>query len=80
MQSGQAANPCKQLELVSLNPIRVETALSRYPVHKLARKGNVAIDVKEEGKQPPPLKWGGFAKSLGLPDRRKKGRQPIPKK
>lgn len=30
-----------------LNPIRVETALSRYPVHRLARKGNIEIDIRE---------------------------------
>ena len=29
------------------NPIRVETALSRYPVHRLARQGNVEIDIRE---------------------------------
>ena len=34
-------------ELVPLNPIRVETALSRYPVHRLARKGNIEIEVRE---------------------------------
>jgi type II secretory pathway pseudopilin PulG len=32
-------------ELVPLNRIRVETALSRFPVHRLAKKGNVAIDL-----------------------------------
>src|SRR3954449_8497039 len=34
-------------ELVPLNPIRVETALSRYPVHRLSRKGNIKIEVRE---------------------------------
>lgn len=34
-------------EVVPLNPIRVETALSRYPVHRLARKGNIDIDIRE---------------------------------
>jgi hypothetical protein len=29
------------------NPIRVETALSRYPVHRLARKGSIRIEVNE---------------------------------
>ena len=37
-------------ELSTLNAIRVETALSRYPVHRLAKKGGVTIDIKEEGK------------------------------
>jgi hypothetical protein len=34
-------------ELYPLNPIRVETAFSRYPVHRLAKKGNVQIEIKE---------------------------------
>lgn len=29
-------------------PIRVETALSRYPVHRLARQGDIAIDIREQ--------------------------------
>ena len=32
-------------ELAPLNPIRVETALSRYPMHRLARKGSIKIDL-----------------------------------
>lgn len=35
-------------ELTPLNPIRVETALSRYPVHRLAKKGNQDIEIREE--------------------------------
>lgn len=34
-------------ELYPLTPIRVETAFSRYPVHRLAKKGNVRIEVEE---------------------------------
>ena len=34
-------------ELISLNAIRVETALSMFPVHRLARKGNIDIDIRE---------------------------------
>src|SRR3954447_17231534 len=34
-------------DLDPLNPIRVETALSRYPVHRLSRKGQIKIDVRE---------------------------------
>lgn len=46
----QPANevPHKPLELVSLNVIRVETALSRYPVHRLARQGMVSIEIREQ--------------------------------
>ena len=35
-------------ELLPLNTIRVETALSRYPVHRLARKGSIKIEVSEQ--------------------------------
>src|SRR4051812_34965847 len=40
------------------SPIRVETALSRYPVHRLAKHGNIAIDIskKNEGGEAP-IKW-----------------------
>lgn len=34
-------------ELVSLNVIRVETALSRFPVHRLAKQGTTSIEVRE---------------------------------
>lgn len=36
-------------ELVPLNPIRVETGLSRYPLHRLARKGSIEISIREGG-------------------------------
>src|SRR5277367_3772875 len=39
-------------ELIPLTPIRVETALSRYPIHRLAKHGNIIInirDVSEDG-------------------------------
>jgi hypothetical protein len=34
-------------ELLSPNPIRVETALSRFPVHRLAKHGTIAINIRE---------------------------------
>jgi len=38
----------EQLELIPQNTIRIETALSRFPVHKLARRrGNIIIDIRE---------------------------------
>lgn len=37
-------------DILPPNPIRIETALSRYPIHRLARKGSVAIDIREESK------------------------------
>jgi hypothetical protein len=48
MQTG-AGNPSQQnSELVPLNIIRVETALSRFPVHRLAKQGTVAIEIREK--------------------------------
>ena len=40
-------------DLAPLNRIRVETALSRYPIHRLSKKGNVVIDLDGENE----LKW-----------------------
>jgi hypothetical protein len=45
-------------ELLPLNTIRVETALSRYPVHRLARKGSIKIEVTEaDSRGEASLKW-----------------------
>lgn len=35
-------------ELVPLTAIRTETALSRFPVHRIAKKGSVRIDLKHQ--------------------------------
>lgn len=35
-------------EPLPLNPIRVETGLSRYPCHRLSKKGNPDIEIREE--------------------------------
>ena len=43
-------------ELIPLSTIRVETALSRYPVHRLARKGKVKIEV-HDGDRDAAFKW-----------------------
>ena len=40
--------PAPKNTLTAFSAIRVETALSRYPVHRLARRGDVVIDIKEE--------------------------------
>lgn len=45
-------------EILPANPIRVETALSRYPVHRLAKHGDIAIDIRlinEHGEAS--IKW-----------------------
>src|ERR1043165_3154127 len=39
--------PEERLELIPKDLIRVETALSRFPVHRLAKQGNVSIEIKE---------------------------------
>src|SRR4051812_9573039 len=45
-------------DLAPLNTIRVETVLSRLPVHRLATKGNVAIELHEKnGKGETTLSW-----------------------
>src|SRR4051794_38051870 len=44
-------------ELPPPAPIRIETALSRYPVHRLARKGNIKIEVNEEAGSGTAIKW-----------------------
>ncbi len=45
--------PQHQTDLAPLNRIRVETALSRYPIHRLAKKGMVAIDLDGDN----DVKW-----------------------
>ena len=56
-------------ELLPLNPIRVETALSRYPVHRLARKGNIDIDIREENELgETAIRWEvDYSKKHGQP-------------
>src|SRR5215468_2759837 len=45
-------------ELVSLNPIRVEAALSRFPVHRLAKHGGIVIDIQKKSEDGEVLiKW-----------------------
>ena len=40
------------------NPIRVETALSRFPVHRLAKHGEIAIDIREKNETGEvSIKW-----------------------
>ena len=50
--------PQDDAELAPLNPIRVETALSRYPVHRLAKHGDIAIDIREKNENGEvSIKW-----------------------
>ncbi len=46
------------IDALSPNPIRVETALSRYPVHRLAKHGEIAIDIRERNAEGEvSIKW-----------------------
>lgn len=48
MQTGTVEPHQPTPELASLNVIRVETALSRYPVHRLAKQGTASIEIREQ--------------------------------
>ena len=55
-------------ELSPLNTIRVETALSRWPVHRLARKGNIEISLQEGAKTGDSMTWEvDYSKKHGQP-------------
>ncbi|MBV8193213.1 MAG: hypothetical protein JO339_38750 [Alphaproteobacteria bacterium] len=55
-------------ELSPLNAIRVETALSRYPVHRLARKGSIEISIRESGRRGEVTTWEvDYSKKHGQP-------------
>ena len=55
-------------ELSTLTPIRVETAISRYPVHRLARKGNIEINIREGNKSGEEMRWEvDYSKKHGQP-------------
>jgi hypothetical protein len=44
--------------LAPVNPIRVETVLPRFPIHRLAKHGNVIIDIREESEDGETLiRW-----------------------
>ena len=36
-------------ELFPVNPIRVETVLSRFPVHRISKRGSIQIEINERG-------------------------------
>ena len=84
----------QRAELATLDVIRVETALSRYPVHRLAKQGIVRIELREENaKGETTLQWevshnskygqpGPLAYKLDtliLNRRIEEARRPIPK-
>jgi len=86
--------PETDAEILPPNPIRVETALSRYPVHRLAKRGDIAIDIREEDEDGDVLiKWEvNYIPKFGQPGplaykldtliinrRIEEARRPIPK-
>lgn len=55
-------------EIVPLNSIRVETAISRFPVHRLARRGNIEINIQEGKKSGVQTRWEvDYSKKHGQP-------------
>jgi|SRR5579864_7774536 len=60
--------PTPGTELLPLKTIRVETALSRYPVHRLARKGSIDISIREGDSTDVETKWEvDYSKKHGQP-------------
>src|SRR5512135_366702 len=47
----------RRAELAPLDVIRVETALSRYPMHRLAKTGAVEIVIREQNATGDLLRW-----------------------
>jgi len=59
------AAPQEPTELIPLNLIRTETALSRYPIHRLAKKGQIEIEIKNK---EAAFKWGvSYSSKFGQP-------------
>lgn len=56
-------------ELLSLNTIRTETVLSRFPIHRLAKRGEISIEIKETKPSGEiSTKWEvDYPKKLGQP-------------
>ena len=76
-------------DILPPTPIRVETALSRYPVHRLAKHGDISIDIRERNESGEvSIKWevrhspGPLAyklDSLVINRRIEQATRPIPK-
>ena len=62
-------DPEPRTELLPPNPIRVETVLSRYPVHRLAKHGDIAINITEKDEHGElSIKWEvDYSKNHGQP-------------
>ena len=59
-------------ELASLDVIRVETVLSRFPIHRLAKLGTVPIEIREE--DGPPRAGLAVGSQPQLPSMASRGR------
>jgi hypothetical protein len=59
----------ESVELLPLNTIRTETVLSRFPIHRLAKRGEINIEIKEELPTGEiKTKWEvDYPKKLGQP-------------
>lgn len=54
--------------LPPMSPIRVETAISRYPVHRLSRKGSIDISILESNQRDVQTRWEvDYSKKHGQP-------------
>lgn len=62
-------NPQETTDLVPLNIIRSETALTRYPIHRLAKKGTISIELKETNERGEvTFRWEvDYSKKRGQP-------------
>ena len=47
----------RRAALAPLDVIRVETALSRYPIHRLAKQGRIAIELREATEEGETTLW-----------------------
>ena len=47
----------RRAELAPLDVIRVETGLSRYPIHRLAKQGRIAIELRETTEEGETALW-----------------------
>jgi len=61
--------PQEPTDLIPLNIIRSETALTRYPIHRLAKKGNIEIEIRNENeKGETAFRWEvDYSKKRGQP-------------
>jgi hypothetical protein len=59
----------ESVELAPLNTIRTETVLSRFPIHRLAKRGEISIEIKETlPTGEVKTKWEvDYPKKLGQP-------------